>query len=407
MPFHAFLSVWLGHLFGFQLVWQAWKEVLTLILLILAGLYVLRDQEGRQRLRGPLPLLVAAFAAVAILATLLGRPEPRAVLAGLRYDIEPFLLLLLGLLVGTKALARRMSKLILATGVIVGIVAALQATVLPRDFMVRFGYGPTTIQPFRLVDPAIDTIRVPSTLGGPNQLGAYIILPLLLAVVLLAGRRFFPGSVGAVAGLAGLVTSHSRGAILGAVAGLISLALFLRGRVAAIVVALAVVATGVGGVLLLSRAGSDTASTLQYYVFHARADSGKLRGSTNQHLHALSAGVDRTKANPVFGTGLGTAGPASFSSSRPFIPENQYLQIAIETGVVGLGLFLAIFSYLAWRLYHARSLPLARALFGTLAAISVISLVLHAWTDSTLAFVWSIAAGTVLGAASGTGEERA
>src|SRR5215510_9004576 len=70
MPFHAFLSVWLGHLTGHQTIIQAWKEVLLLILSILGLILLIREPKIRHRLRTWPAVFAGAFALVALIVTM-------------------------------------------------------------------------------------------------------------------------------------------------------------------------------------------------------------------------------------------------------------------------------------------------------------------------------------------------
>lgn len=402
MPFHAFLSVWLGSVFGGQLYFQAWKEVVVLILAGLTLALLLREPERARILLRPVNLAIFAFTALALIATIAARPPLVPLIAGLRYDIEPFVLLIIAQIAAGAWLVRKITITIVATGIIVGAVAALQAFFLPPDFMTRFGYGPDTILPFQLVDPAVQALRVPSTLGGPNQLGAYLLLPLSLGLILLWRRNVVIGAAVSLLSSIGIILSYSRAAWIGAVGAILALAVMSLSRARALLLLGAVVLLGAMGLASLSAIGTD--SKLQYYVFHSRADGAFKKGSTGERLDAIDRSLNAALERPG-GYGLGSAGPASFTAPNPVITENQYLQIALETGIFGLALYLLVFALAALGLYRARGLPLARALLASLIGVSLVNLFLHGWTDSTLAFVWMIAAGTVLGLRAHTPKE--
>lgn len=394
MPFHAFLSVFLGSAFGGQLLWQAWKELLVAALLVIAFIIVLREPGRLRRLLNPLNGLIAVFAIVALIVTAATPPPLVPLLAGLRYDLEPFVLLILAQLAAAPWMLGRIQRLIIGTGIVVGAVAALQALVLPRDFMTRFGYGPETVVPYQLVDPAIEAIRVPSTLGGPNQMGAYLILVLALGIILLWQRRWLLGTPAAILSITGIIVSHSRSAWIGAMGAALALVASGLSRARALLLLAVAVLGAAVGLAGLSAVGTD--SNLQYYVFHSRADGAATKGSTGERIAAMAKSIEAIRDQPL-GYGLGSAGPASFRNDRPFISESQYLQIALETGLPGLALYAAVYAVLAVMLFRKRRHPLARGLLAALAGVSLVNLFLHGWTDSTLAFVWSIAAGVVIG----------
>jgi hypothetical protein len=107
--------------------------------------------------------------------------------------------------------------------------------------------------------------------------------------------------------------------------------------------------------------------------------------STQGHAERLADGIYYLNQNPL-GLGLGDAGPASRYSSLgdPFISENWFLQIGLETGFVGLILMLAILSTLAYQLIKSRNRytsALALALLG----LSFHALVLHTFESFAVA----------------------
>ena len=60
-------------------------------------------------------------------------------------------------------------------------------------------------------------------------------------------------------------------------------------------------------------------------------------------------------AHPL-GQGLGSAGPASYRTGFPIIPESWYLQVGIEFGFIGLLLFLSSMVYMAKKLLTGQSI---------------------------------------------------
>jgi O-antigen ligase len=78
------------------------------------------------------------------------------------------------------------------------------------------------------------------------------------------------------------------------------------------------------------------------------------------------------------------------------IAENYYLQIAQETGWLGLGLFLAILIAVGWELAKRRRRALAVMLLASLVGISVVNVLSHAWADDTLSLLWWGLAGIAL-----------
>jgi|GEM_PF-361779 len=397
MPFHAFLVVWLGHLAGHESLWQGWKEAVTAVLAILAAIILVRRPSARQLLLRPINLVVIGFFALAILVTVVARPSLSGAAYGLKTDLEFLVLFVIAQLVASERLVRRLVIITLLTGAATAVIGLALVTVLPHDTLAHFGYGPATVLPFEGVDPAISAVRTPSTLGGPNQFGAFLILPLCLAVGLMVRRFRWWQPLFVLLISAGIWVSYSRAALIGAViGGVAALLLALPKRRAFQAGAIALLLVAGGGIGLMSL--TQTGNKLQYYVLHQSATATNSRASTSQHLTSFQNGLDAITSSPL-GRGLGTAGPASYHSDRPFIPESYYLQLGIETGVIGLILFLALTIKLGLQLIRLRANNSAPGLLGALIGLSLVSLVLHGWADSTIAIIFWIIAGALLGAA--------
>jgi O-antigen ligase len=205
--------------------------------------------------------------------------------------------------------------------------------------------------------------------------------------------------------MGGIVVSYSRSAWLGAAIGLlvILLALVKSKRVLlAIVIGLVVIGTSAAFVSI----GSLKHSDLSYYLLHESDNPQFSSNSTTQHGTASSQALSTLKQHP-WGFGLGSSGPASFHGGVANIPENYYLQVALETGIIGLLAFLGIIVLIGWRLFKDRQQSLiALALFGALVGLSIENLFLHGWADSSTAFVFWILAGAYIGSRRG-GETHA
>lgn len=397
MPFHAFGSVWLGSVFGHQAIWQSWKEVLIAAMVAAAGLALWRTPACRDRLRNYLIYLAGGFAVVGLLVTVVNHPHLTPAVYGIKTDLEFLVVFALALLVSDMKLVTTLSRVIIATSGAVIAFGLLQIYLLPKDWLVHFGYGATTIQPYLLVDPAVQSVRILSTLGGPNQLGSFLILPLcLVAWQLLHKPRLWHGLYLA-AGLIVAWHTYSRSALIGlAAAFLIVVVLRTSRRWQLPLLLIATIGAAIGISLLTTNAGRN--QDLQYYLFHQTTHDTGIHASTDEHSQAYQAGL-KAASSHVLGTGLGTAGPASLHSTQPFIPEDYYLQLAVETGVLGLVLFGALEVLLGVRLWHhAATVPGAAAAVAALVGIGLINLVLHGWADSSTALIYWSFAGAIIGA---------
>lgn len=398
MPFHAFFSVWLGSLTGHQTLIQAWKEMLLLLLGAASVALVIRDRPRLQRLRQPWIIMTAAFAAIALLVTVVTMPDLVTIIFGLKTDLEFLAAGIIAVLVASPLFMKRAVITILAgSGVVIGF-GLLQIFVLPPEFLTRFGYGPGTIVPYQYITAGTDALRFPATLGGPNQLGTYLILPLCLSLAIAIRYRTWwllalPG-----AGILVLVATHSRSAWLGATAALaITLLLAIpaqRRRLAVFTLA----GLGATAALILIPAAFDPNGRLQYYLLHSSVATHDQKNSDTEHAASLKQGIQSLAQTP-FGHGLGTAGPATIrTDSHDRIIENYYLQVGYETGIIGMSLFIGVIVAIVkglWRRlqWSVPNGPTGAAIVG----VSLVALVLPAWTDSSTALIAWICAGAIMG----------
>jgi O-antigen ligase len=280
-----------------------------------------------------------------------------------------------------------------AAGVI--IFGLLQIFVLPHDFLRHFGYSAATIQPFETINHNQHYVRIASTLRGANPLGAYLLIPISLLVVLLIrnGRNWRQG-IFLAASLIVLFFTFSRSAWVGAALSIIVLLFLSRLSRPAQKVALAV------STVFLILAACVTISLrhnphFENFVFHTQSGSGVVSSNDN-HITAFKSGMHDLRHSPL-GDGPGTAGPASvYNNHQARIAENYFIQIGQETGWLGLTLFLLINLAVAALLYVRRDDPLALSLFASLIGLTFINLLSHAWTDDTLAYVWWGLAGVAM-----------
>jgi len=398
MPFHAFLSVWLGSITHHQAIIQAWKEALLGLTSLVTIVLGIRDRKRLNRLHQPWVLAAGAFALIAGLVTLIAQPPLTAIAFGLKTDLEFILAGVLALMVSTPKFHQRLVIAVLVGAALVTGFDIIQIFLLPPDFLTHFGYGPDTIVPFQRIAAGTNALRFPSTLGGPNQLGTYLILPLCLSL-LIAIRRRRPWLLVLTAACAiSLFYTFSRAAWLGALLALCCTGFALVPSRFKKHLVLALGATAVAALLALPIALKPNGA-LQYFLLHssvATHDQSNL--SDSQHLSSLKYGVTADTQTPL-GHGLGTAGPATFHASSTNIIEDYYLQIGYETGLLGLLAFVVmIVLLLKTLLAQAASHLLASASAAAILGISLAALVLPAWTDSSTALIVLICAGATAGA---------
>ncbi len=405
MPFHAFLSTWAGSGWGGIEAWKSWKE----LLLAAASMPLIvwlsfKPRRWARLFEDPLAWWIIAFIFVLGLMSLIHFQTngAAATFAGLAITGRYFLGFVLAYALfhyGTwqwPVIRRRAAGYVLGAGLLVAVLGIIQVLLLPNDFLTRFGYNKeTTIAPYTLIDENPDAPRAFATLRGPNDYGAFLILPLLLTLI--AARKNHWWLVGSGVILFALFESGSRSAWLGAVTAIIALVAMTLGRR---IVTSRKWQLGIVGALVLAAAVGIAALSIpsvRLEIFHSSPDDTSLtEGSTDKHWQATLAGLQRVMMNPL-GCGAGCAGPASYYGEHPRISENYYVQIAEETGISGLILWIGIAVMVGRHLWKRRADYLARVLLGTFAGISVIGLWLHVWADDPLSLTWWLLTGAVLG----------
>jgi hypothetical protein len=397
MPLHAFMSVSLGHVFGHQALVQSWKEVLLVILAAAALVLVIGRPEHRRRLRQPWILAGAILIVLGLVITALSHPQPQAAAFGLKTDFEFILAGFIAAVCGTKDLLAKLVWAVIIGAALVAGFDLLQIFLLPPDFLTAFGYGPETILPYQHISSESPLLRFPSTLGGPNQLGTYLILPLCLSLALFIKRRNWWYGALFAACLISLTYTFSRSAWIGAAAALVltmAAVIPAAARRPAAIAAAAILAVLLAAVPFALRTGGP----VQYLLLHSSVSAHDQSGqSDSQHVLSLHNGVQSLIANPL-GHGLGTAGPSTFHTGSVNIIENFYLQLGYEIGLLALLLFLFCVGALVWALLKVRAAaPLAVSTAAALIGISVVAIVLPAWADSSTALIAWICAGAAAG----------
>ncbi|HEY1835410.1 MAG TPA: O-antigen ligase family protein [Candidatus Saccharimonadales bacterium] len=416
VPFHAFLTIWAASAFGHYTLLRLWKEILLVPIGLVAVWLLWQDRRLRREAgKSWIFRLMAVYVLLQILlgAIALERHQVnRAALGeGLVEDLRLTAIFFVAWVAASRSAWLRMhwQKLVLIPAAIVVAFGLLQAFVLPPNFLSHFGYGSATIRPFELVDQNSRFVRVQSTLRGANPLGAYlVVIVAALAATFLPKRpvkKFWLKLLLGLAALFVLYFTYSRSAYFGA-----TLAVFGVGWLSIksermrlwLLAAAALLCVLVGGAALLLRHNADFEDTF----FHTSQLSHSKHSSNQNRTSALENGVHDVLHQP-FGRGPGTAGPASVHNNHPArIAENYFLQIGQEAGWLGLAIFLAINILLAKELWKRRAEPdrLPLVLLVSLAGLTFVNLLSHAWADDTLAYVWWGSVGIALSRKSEDGE---
>jgi hypothetical protein len=416
IPFHAFLTVWGSTLLGHYTLLRLWKELLLVPLSLAALWMVLRDQTLRRQFLGSwLFRLMIAYTLLFIVLGLISLKRHTvnvsALYEGLIVDLRPVVFFFLAWAAASYSpwVKDHWKQLLLIPAAIVVVFGLLQAFVLPADFLTHLGYNAATIQPFATVDQNMQFVRIQSSLRGSDPLGAYLVVILAAITAVVAGlvlrrnrarneayRKAMPWVLAGVATLVVLYFTYSRSAYIGALlamAGAVWCSMPSSAVRRWLLVSGIVVCVVFGGAVFALRHNP----TFEDTFFHTSQLSKSQHSSNQNHTTALESGVHDMVHDP-FGRGPGSAGPASEHNIKPArISENYFLQIGQEAGVLGLGLFVAITFLVGKLLWDKRDEQLAMVMLVSLVGLTFVNLLLHAWADDTLAYIWWGLAGVAVG----------
>lgn len=245
--------------------------------------------------------------------------------------------------------------------------AGLTMRVLVR--LVPYGYPGSRIVRYIEDDP-VRPMRAVGTGVDPNSFGGLMMVGFVLGAGQLFGRhpimsRWLSGPAVGVCGMAMLLT-YSRGAWVGAAAGLMVI-LIMRRRTWLP----ALGALGIGAIAL--GAGAGFVDRL-WQGFTLQDPATKLR------LQEYQNALDIIRRHPWFGVGFGSAGSIDLQSGVSSI----YLTIAEQSGLIGLAVFLVAVGVMIWiGLKAVFTMPagahadLVLTAFAALAAMLTVGLVDH------------------------------
>ncbi len=259
--------------------------------------------------------------------------------------------------------------------------------------------------------------RIQSTMSGPNQLGLWLLIPWSVGVASIVRRRVFSFwfvvcSVIVIA-IAMLLT-FSRSAWIGAfVITVIACGSVLPKRVfwtaaGAASALVAIVAIAIS--LLMPQVFLRIASSRDHYLRPVEAirtiiahplglglgSAGPASNRVSDACVMLDAGSDASWAKDrpdlcVF-VGETKVQPMDRDCNCPFIPENWYLQIGVELGVIGFILYVLLIVLVLRKLrkadYELQNSVIRNPQFVFLffVGISMAALFLHAWEDAAVAY---------------------
>ncbi|HEX5165923.1 MAG TPA: O-antigen ligase family protein [Thermomicrobiales bacterium] len=385
-------------------------EAALLVALVSGGAVLLIDRRQQIRTGGP-QALALGLAGVVVAAFLLGLG--RGYTTQTLHDFFKFLLamatfwMVVQLVIDTRAARGLLWLLVAATSGAAALGLALYAAgpglserVLVR--LVPYGYPGSRIVRYIEDDPA-RPMRAVGTSVDPNSFGGLLMIGFVLAAgQLLVRNRTIPawlaGSAAAVCGLAMLLT-YSRGAWVGAFAGLVVIVVLRRPWLLLPIGGLGVAAVALG-------LGAGFIERL-WLGFTLQDPATKLR--LDEYRNALAI----IREHPWFGVGFGDAGSIELQAGVSSI----YLTIAERAGLVGLACFMVVAGVIAWRGLRSswkddrsEDTDLTLCLTAAFVAALVVGLVDHYFFNPQfphMAAIFWILAGGIAAIASPVGYARA
>jgi len=446
LPFHAFLVTSLDYFLNLSSIQVSvlafWKEFIILSFLIKIIHKSVSLSKPPFKIRWYDYLIFGLF--ILSLAVNYIQDIPTLITVyGFRYDFLMFgvYFVFRSLSINDEELLKIIKAYMWAGLIIVGF--GLLQKILPADFLTNFGYaGVIDWNPKNLLSlPAYsyihetNTQRLQSFFSGPNALASYLVILWGLCLFNIARVRIFNTSraiIGkglifyivyllAISVLLYLTYSRSAWIAVIILTVLFILSLFKEWQTRILIIII-ILCSGIVGIV--SFGGNLSENIL------------RTNSSLNGHFIRSAAAVYLIKNNPE-GLGIGTAGPSSLRfeqnhteipteaypeikeylkktgiDSNPssyhfvlrgsLVPENWFLQIGVEMGILGLGVFTAIIFGIFWSMYYIYSKVqnyfhkefILICLFIGI-SLTAHSLFLHTWSDAPTTILYWILVGLV------------
>lgn len=398
MPLHIFLSTLIGANVGGLAILKVLKDVVALIGFMTVLAISLRKPWFKGWIRQKLVILIVVYTSLTVLMAVIKPTDQDAEILGVAYNLRFPMFLLYGWLLSQHLsvvmIRAKAIKTVLASSIVVVLFGIFQYVFLPNNALTHLGFTTANgVFPVFFIDNKPDLERVMSTLRDPNSLGSYLIIILSLITAKLATGKKKQRRLLAIYGLATilcLLFTFSRSALLGLVATVVLGLVYASHRFGLQRYTRSIgLVLGIG--IILSTGGLVVARNTYFVrntIFHS--DAATVEEDPNQlRLRFFKESIQDIKDNPV-GRGPGTAGLASIKNKiqGTVLTENYYLQIAIEVGVVGLLLFLAILILVYRRLLFCKSDPAVIALIASFTGLAVTNLLVHIWSNEAVAYTW-------------------
>ena len=438
LPFHAFFvtvgtKILQGQHKSPPLLLSVWKEAFILLLLFLVVIEIVYSKKIRQFfIFDRLDIALISFTVLALCVSYMQHVPVKQLAYGFKYDLWPlWIFFICRRVTWSTEFVTNAVRSLLYTGSIVALIGFV-FLVVPSSFLEWLGYSEThslylphkTTAAFQAIgDTGIR--RLQSVLSGPNQAGLWLLLPASLATV-----TYFIKKTKTLK--KDMPTFYVARYLLITFAILLTLS---RSAWVALFVILLYAIAVIGG-------KNSVKKSIRRFVIIGSvpiiavlliAPSIVLRAVSNaDHIQKPLVALQSIWQHP-FGLGLGSAGPAShhvrdvcldvpsganitwakpypelclFMNSTqivptdrtctcPFITENWYLQIGVETGILGGLLFLyCIFTVI--KMLYVKKFTWEIAITMYIIGISIAAIFLHAWEDTAVAVSAWVLLATVL-----------
>lgn len=405
MPFHVFLSQWIGTSMGGLSFWKVAKDLATIVLLALTAILVLwKVPHKTWRPYASLLVLAGVYAALHIILYIINKNTTLDIaLLASGYNNRFIWILLIGigsgLLLNTRPKQQTIVRLVLIVSTIVCLIGILQ-WFLPSDVLTHFGYAKELgVKPNFFINENPNFPRIFATFRDPNSFAAYLIIPSLLLMELIRTNKRRKLSIALlVLHLVVVYLSFSRAAWLGLLLG-VSVLLFVHHR--RYIQAISrrywpLLLSGALVMIFITYAVRNT-STFRSIVLKADDTNASTEMDSDEyHVFFIKEGLRDVSRRPT-GYGPGTAGIVSIhNGAQGQLTENYYVQIAHEVGILGLAVFIAIWALVCKLLYSQEQSSLRTVLLVSAVVYAVMAMVMHLWTNEAIAFGWWGLAGLVI-----------
>jgi O-antigen ligase len=368
-------------------------SLLGLSTLIVTRQNILSTIRSSRRLQILFGLLVT-YTGWIIIRGLTTQANFKSVLLALLIDTSYFWLFFL--LVAARPLkGRATNSLLIRLSIVLGLFALLASALYMFGWHAKLdsslGYGQCGSEAVLRVSGATGWLRSRGFARNPNELGAILIIPLLVCLAAIPKKLFSKNSrylLGlSLIGITSLLAvTFSRSAWIAAAVGAAIFAILQPaslGLVAKYKKPLFIVASLLLIILAFALRQSNFTNE---FILHKGISSN----STSQHLAAKRAGLSYTWNHP-WGTGPGSAGAVggALHLHQSIETESAYLDIAAQYGFLGLALALALFVY-CLSFVSKKSNPIKLAVLAGSIGLIVSGLIIPVWSNLTVSLLFAI-----------------